>query len=199
MGCETEKRADGYVYQKTLLYIYPYMGRMAEAIGRAADVKAALSYRIEDTRQAVEDVLAGIWQRGILLELKREMREMLKEFSPEEGFLLEYKFFRRKGRLLNCPEEIWRETSERTVYRRQKRILKKFSAILARRGLDERWFCENMICMDWVEAVYRKVEAGKDVRVAGKHKRSPFGRRRDQGNSSLENPNSSAVEDCGCG
>lgn len=215
MKAKTGEAEKKYTYEKTLLYAYPYLGRMSEAIGRETEVKAALSYRRENTERVVEELLDGIFQREILQEIGRKIGEILKEFSKEERYLLEYKFFRRKRKLIAYGEDVLSQLSERTIYRRQKEILKKFSALSAIRGINERWFSENLLPMDWMEAIYRRVEAGDDFRVAGKHKSRPFLRRRresgtesgtesetgneigkDQGASSLEKPYSSAAGDC---
>lgn len=175
---KTGENGKEYVYEKTLLYLYPYIERMSEAIGRSTEVKAALSYRAEDTERVVKELLTRIVQREVLGDAKRELKEILREFKGEEAYLLEYKFFRRKKKLRAYGEGVLSRLSERTIYRRQKEILKKFSALLAFRGLNEGWFSENLLPMDWVEAVYRKVAAGSDVRVAGKHRSCPFLHRR---------------------
>ena len=185
---KTGESGKEYVYEKTLLYLYPYIEKMSEAIGRSTEVKAALSYRVEDTEWVVEELLKQIVWREVLGDVKRELREVLKSFSEEEAFLLEYKFFRRRKKLRDYGAEPPMRLSERTFYRRQKEVLRKFSALLAFRGLNEGWFSENLLPMDWVEAVYREVAAGKDARVAGKRLRKPFPRRGGVQVSSPEKP-----------
>lgn len=195
---ETKKEHREYAYQKTLLYIYPYLGKIARATERSADVKAALSYREADTEKAAERILEEIATSRFLDGLKREMSEILKEFTEEEAWIMEYKFFRRKKKLEEFPAELFHSLSERTVYRRQGELLKKFAAKLLGRGLDEAWFRENLLELDWAEEIYDVVKGGRDVRVRGKHKRRPFLRRKIQEGSSFVKPNSSAGEESGC-
>ena len=170
---ETGKERAG-AYQKTVLYIYPHIKKMAAALSTSLQTQAVLSYRAkESAEKVVERLLIYDFQQRFLLQTAERIARILKEFTAEELFLLEYRYFRRK-KILRAYEEHPFLMSLRTFYRRQNAVLKKFSAVLRREGMDEKWFADNFTDMDWVMTVYKKVLDGKDSYILGKYKNSPF-------------------------
>lgn len=166
-------------YEKTLLYLYPHMKKMSEALKNVIETQARLSYRTRENAEALVDRLLNYgWQARFLTDTANEIELLLELFSGEERFILEYRYFRRKKALKRYEGERL-EMSLRTFYRRQHGVLKKFSSLLLQKGMDEKWFFENFSGMDWAMTVYKKVCAGKDSFILGKFKNSPFFRRTD--------------------
>ncbi len=149
---------------KAILYVYPKMEELIEAIAVSIGNRAVLSYRsgcgaLEDCEKLCEDILL---QKKLLL-LKEQIDLFLQSLSQEELFLLEYRFFRRKKILmrssfvLNC--------SERGYFRKQERVLKKAAAYFAALGMTEERFSEdfaNSVCM---KKVYKAVKGGEELRI----------------------------------
>lgn len=170
---EEEKR-EGGAYEKTLLYLYPHLDKMSAALDTSLRTQAVLSYRRRESAEAlVERLLLSDFQSAFLLQTKAELDGLLGAFPQEDRFVLEYRYFRRKRYMRVYEREAFR-MSLRTFYRRQHRVLQKFSAALHRRGMDEKWFLDNFSQMDWAMRVYEKVRAGRDSYLLGKYKNSPF-------------------------
>ena len=173
---ENEKRAGAY--EKTLLYLYPHLDGMSAALDTSLRTQAILSYRKQEGAEAlVERLLLADFQSRFLCAAREALDELFKEFSREEMFMLEYRYFRRK-RVMRAYEDMPVRMSLRTFYRRQRRVLQKFSAALRQRGMDEGWFLENFSSMDWAMRVYAKVCAGSDSYIMGKYKDSPLFRKK---------------------
>lgn len=173
------QRAEGSrgAYEKTLLYLYPHLETMSAALDVSLQTQALLSYRKREGAEAlVERLLTADFQSRFLLGVQETLDELFGEFSREDMFVLEYRYFRRK-RVMRSYEAEPVKMSLRTFYRRQHRVLQKFSAALRRRGMDEKWFLENFSDMDWAMRVYKKVCAGHDSYIMGKYRNSPLFRR----------------------
>lgn len=172
---QTKEKNKERVYEKTLLYVYPHMKKMSESLSTVINTQARLSYRSTESAEAlVERLLDYEFQSRFLLRTAREIELLLRdEFTFDELFVLEYRYFRRKRKLREYENKPFK-MSLRTFYRRQHSVLKKFSSVLKRRGMDEKWFEENFFGMDWVMTVYKKVCAGKDSFLLGKFKNSSF-------------------------
>lgn len=169
-----EENGEKGAYEKTLLYLYPHMEKMSEALDTSLRTQALLSYRRRESAEAlVERLLQSDFQSSFLLRTRERLEDIFSGFTREEMFVLEYRYFRRR-KFLREYEEAPVEMSVRTFYRRQHSILKKFSAALKLRGMDEKWFAENFSEMDWAMKVYKKVCAGRDSYLLGRHKENPL-------------------------
>ena len=72
----------GYEYIKVLLYAYPKLKELAEAIAAGAEIKALLSFRsAADTQKLAETIAEEIARSEQLLELK-ELIIDIKQRSP---------------------------------------------------------------------------------------------------------------------
>lgn len=165
-------------YEKTLLYLYPHLDKMSAALDTSLRTQAVLSYRKREGAEAlVERLLLADFQSRFLLSTREALDEILREFTREELFVIEYRYFRRK-KFMRAYESDPVKMSLRTFYRCQHRVLQKFSAALRRREMDEKWFLEHFSRMDWAMRVYAKVCAGHDSYIMGKYKQSPLFQRK---------------------
>ncbi|MBP5242092.1 MAG: hypothetical protein J6Z36_00195 [Clostridia bacterium] len=171
---EEERVEEEYIYERTLLYIYPALGRMARMLDKTTERRAYYSYRSDESAEVlVEGLLQSIWERDPLESTAAEIKELLTYFTREELFTLEYCYLRKKKKQQEV-EEALSKISCRTFYRRRKSALKKFSALLKSRGMDEQWFLENYACLSWVKEAYERIKNGENLRLFGRHSAHPY-------------------------
>lgn len=139
----TEKEMNGYDYVRALLYAYPKMEMLAEAVRTGARVRAGLSFRApRDTLSVMESIAADMQYADRLLVWKEQLERVLRLLGEEELFLLEYKYFRRRRKLIVMEEAAF-PLSERSYFRRQRELLEKLSVELNKRGYGrEEFFCD---------------------------------------------------------
>ncbi len=139
--CEKECGALKYDYVKAILYAYPALGEIGEAVGAAADNKALLSYRdLRSTEKVAGEIVKEICVRRTIEELCSVVEEMLGDCSEEETFLLEYKYFRRKRVLREKFSSFALGCTERNYFRKQNRLFLKAAGYFTRKGWTQEKF-----------------------------------------------------------
>lgn len=122
-----------YGYVKVLLYGYPKLVALAEAVSASVEIQAALSFKSKTgAAETAERIADDIFVCKNLEGVKTALDEVCAALSDEERFFLEYKYFRRRKELQKygaCAA-----CSERSYFRRQNTLLKKVAALLAGRG-----------------------------------------------------------------
>ena len=158
---------------KTVLYVYPMMKNLAEATRVGARNKALLSYRSKlGTLRDAEAVASEMLLAGRLDGLKEMLDGILARLTPEEQFLLEYRYFRRKKVLAGFGQEL--DCSERNYFRRQDKLLQKIGAYLLAQGLTEERFCaafENCTCL---MKVYETIASGGELKICARRNNRPI-------------------------
>lgn len=156
-----------YEYAKVILYAYPKLDAIADAVEQSAKNKAALSYRAPaDTLTVAEKIAEEMALAGRIRALSRLVTEMLGGFGEEERFLLEYKYFRRRDILqkrvgvLSC--------SERSYYRRQEEILKRICLYFAAKGICADTFIGLYGDFPCFKKLHRALCAGRERTIAKK-------------------------------
>lgn len=160
----------GYEYVKAVLYVYPILTPLAEAVSKSAENKAYLSFRTENTLSCAEKITEDIAHGALLRELNRQMRSLLTHFTEEEAYLLEYKYFRRGAELNGRFAGLSFSGSEREYYRRQNALLKKTAGLLAVRGVTERTFLRDYAGIQPFPRIYRALKEGRELLVVPKRK-----------------------------
>lgn len=128
-------------YVKAILYAYPALGEIGEAVGASADNKALLSYKNPRAAEEVAvEILKEIAARHALEELCALVDRMLEMCSAEERYLLEYKYFRRKRVLEGEFGNFTLGCSERSYFRKQNRLFKKAAEYFFRNGWTQEKF-----------------------------------------------------------
>lgn len=154
-------------FVKAILYVYPTMKALAEAIRVSAENKAVLSYRSRrDAMSDLEEVAEEIFLAERVDELKEIIDGVLALLNEEELLLLEYRYFRRKKILKRLDGQL--ACSERSYFRKQERLLRKLLAYLAAQGVTEEYFFEafgNSLCF---MKVYKAVANGGELKVCAR-------------------------------
>lgn len=152
---QVEKEA----YEKTLLYVYPHLKKMATIIQKNICNAAIASYFSQEAVEIyVQRLLCCERQSYFLLHIKRELSLILKDFSLRELYVLEQRYFRRKKFLREYKNNhLFKNFPMRSFYRYQHTVLKKFEKALRLRNMDEQWFKDNFSDIDCVMTVYKKV------------------------------------------
>lgn len=153
------------VYVKAVLYAYPYLKMLAEATRSGAEVKARLSFRTENTLDTAEKIAEEILLARRLDELSAAVERMTEKLTPEETFLLEYKYFRSGGNLrgeLAC--------SEREYFRRQADLVKKAGFLLSACGMTQERLINDFGGCPFFRRLVRAIAKGRERAVAGKRR-----------------------------
>ena len=121
-------------YVKAVLYAYPALEEIGEAVGTSAENKALLSYKNpRSTEEVAGEIVREIAVRAALSELHSLVDQFLHSLSEEENFLLEYKYFRRKS-ALNGFRGYALDCSERSYFRKQGQLLEKAADYFGEKG-----------------------------------------------------------------
>lgn len=130
-----------YDYVKVILYAYPHLAALAEAVGIGAENKAYLSFRGGESALALAEKIAEeLAVKSRLLALLEDAEVAVGACSREERFLLEYKYFRRKRVLREAYAGMTMACSERHYFRRQAALLRKMASQFCLRGWTEAAF-----------------------------------------------------------
>ena len=158
---------------KTILYVYPMMKSLAEAVRVGARNKALLSYRSKrDALTDLEAVAEEVLLAGRLEWLHGAVDSVLARLSKEESFLLEYRYFRRKKVLASYEGEI--DCSERNYFRKQEKLLHKISARLFARGITEEYFLKAFKHSVCLMRVYRAIQRGAELTICARRTSRPI-------------------------
>lgn len=157
-------------YQQILLYIYPKLGRFITDIQSFINYRAVHSYHIQlKVEKSILTMLEVLERKQKLILAQEMLTNLFTQFSQEEQFLIEYKYFRRREVLSGKYKNFVLDCSSRTYYRKQKRIETKINALFMQNGLDENWFFENFSAIPSVMQLYDDLQCGK-LQLADKRK-----------------------------
>lgn len=142
------------IYAKTMLYAYPYIDSMIERMNDKITKKAMGS--MFDTSPCEEQsakilVLAG--QKEDLNYLKHFVERMVMKFSFCDFDYFDYKYFKIR------PKEYYKDKIkiDRTYYRKQDKLLKKFCSILSAIGADDLWFENKFLSIRYIKNIQQKI------------------------------------------
>lgn len=143
-------------YAKTVLYAYPHIEKIMDEIDEIVERKAV--YSMNDCSPCIdqaEKILSLTAQKDALIKLKLACDEVVKNFNQAEKDCLDYKYFKKN------PKEYYKDFdyTGRTYFRRQTLIAKKFSHLLEFQGIDDQWFQENCLIINFIKALYKRVVA----------------------------------------
>ncbi len=173
-GEKIEKRGEVFLenYAKVVLYAYPYLKTVREDYEEHIRNRALLSYRSRLSTESLMEYLAEeILCKEKLEWLKETLEGIFERLSEEERMLIEIRYFGRRrnikklkelyskgGNLKGC----W---SERSYFRKQRKVSEKVDAMLRYAGLTKERYEEEYAKIDILEKVQRFVEAGKDKKI----------------------------------
>ena len=163
-------------YAKVILYAYPYLSALSDAVGVGAVNKAMLSFRSqEDALQTAETIVEELAVKSRLMRLEDAVNAALSSLSDEELYLLEYKYFRRKRVLREKYAGYCMACSERTYYRKQCAVLKKFVCRLMQQGWQEQTYSESFGSFAPFARVLDALKAGREGAITQKRARKERG------------------------
>ena len=156
-------------YIKVLLYAYPQLPAIAEAIETGVETKAMLSYRSHgDTLTLMEKLADDVLLAERLRILYAKLSIIIAELTDEEAYLLEYKYFRRREQLNGRFAGMTLDCSERTFYRRQTKLLGRVVSKMLARGMTEEWFERDFSEFDFFVKIKRAIKGGRERAVVAK-------------------------------
>ncbi len=159
-------------YAKVFLYAYPWMKALSEAMAQAAENKALLSYRSPlSAEEAAGRVVAEYAMQAAVEELYLQMERVVGAMTEEELYLLEYKYFRRAGRL-SAGEGVVLPYSERSYFRRQSELVGKVTRLLGDMGWTDSRFVAVFGRFSPFLKILRAIRAGKEREVWQRRKQS---------------------------
>lgn len=162
-----------FEYVKVVLYAYPHLAALAEAVGVGAENKAFLSFRGGcDTLSLAERIAEELALKNRILRLKDAIDGVLEGCGEEEMFLLEYKYFRRKAALSGRFAQMCVSCSERNYFRRQNALLRKIAAGIGMRGWTEEMYIASFGKFAPFRRALRALEKGREKSlIAHRNKR----------------------------
>ena len=153
-------------YQEVILFLYPRLERAAEDIAQIVEAGALASVSGKESAERCAGRLLGYLQtRECFLAVRDAVDGMRAQLSEEERFLLEYKYFRRKGVLQGEFRSMDLDCSLRTYYRKQDRLARRMNALFLRAGLTETWFAETLGGLPFFASALRCLRARRGALV----------------------------------
>ena len=167
---------------KAILYCYPRLGGIEDGYLQHIRNKAVLSADGRESAQRVAEYLAAeIIQKSFVKELKEIAGHALSALSTEEKLLLDVRYFGKLDRVKRAfaqkyagiADDYMRDIpfwSERTYFRRQKKLLTKLVGKFAALGLDKERFLRDFVTLDGIAPIYTYIELGKDIGIEKKER-----------------------------
>lgn len=160
------------LFVKVLLYAYPRLREVSEAVSAGVENKAALSFRSTDSALTVAEKIVGeIMLRKNLDCVADAIEKALEALSEEELYFLEYKYFRRKRVLRERFALFTPACSERNYYRKQAGLVKRVFFLLAAQGWTQTRFFEAFGEFGFFMKLYRALENGKECALTRKREK----------------------------
>jgi hypothetical protein len=152
-------------FEKVLLYSYPHLTNIIGDMDKLVCQKAYCSFSNNvSCLDLSEKIIRIIDKKDRLIDLKLKLDEIFKNFSVEEMLLLEQKFFKRKAVLKKLIEKFTIKYSLRTYFRKQNRLLEKFSKSLNKNGMNEKWFLDKYGDIDWFKCLYSRLKYDEKIK-----------------------------------
>jgi len=156
-------------FENVLLYSYPHLTNIISDMDKLVYQKAysSVSNNIS-CLDLSEKIIKIIDKKDRLINLKIKLDEIFKNYSNEELLLLEQKYFKRKAVLKKLLEKFTINYSLRTYFRKQNRLLEKFSKSLNINGLSESWFLDKYGDIDWFNSLYSRLKHDEKIKQSKK-------------------------------
>lgn len=163
-------------FSKTILYGYAVLDDLINQIDELENKKAILS--INDTSPAIsqcEKMIDFNIQKAVLYIVKKTVDKILATFTNEELLLLDYKYFKKKDR----SEYETLNYLSRTYFRKQVKVAVKFAERLESSGIDEKFFKEKCLSIDFFKnllkiVIEKEVYSYKNKKLIEKTKQKEY-------------------------
>ncbi len=159
------------VYAKTLLYAYTYLDDMVKRIDELVVKKAFLSgQNYVAAKFQYEEIINLTYEKDIIHVVKIACDKALGKFSDEEMKYFRYKYFKN----MDKKERATFDFTSRTYFRRQNKLTGEFSERLERFGLDDKFFMEECLSVDFFKHTYSLAKEQERKSVKRKTPSCPF-------------------------
>ena len=167
---------------KAILYCYPRLGGIEDGYLQHIRNKAFLSADGRESAQRVAEYLAAeIIQKALVKELAEIAARALSALTAEEKLLLDVRYFGKLDRVKRAfaqkyagiADDYMRDIpfwSERTYFRKQKKLLAKLAVKFSALGLDKERFLKDFVSLDGIAPIYTYIELGKDIGLEKKER-----------------------------
>ncbi len=134
--------------------------------------KALLSYDSRDSAESLAEYLAGeVIEMRRLEWLKGRVKEVLRKLTKEERDLVAARYFGEGERLLALRREGEKPWTERTYFRKQRRLGERLASLLTFSGVTEEVFWKDYASMEVFAKIRRCVEEGRDRKISAVERR----------------------------
>ena len=167
---------------KAILYCYPQLEGIEEGYLQHIRNRAVMSVDGKEPAQKVAEYLAlAVLEKAKIRELNRLTVAAMDKLSTEEKLLLSVRYFGKLDRVkrvfaekyAGIADEKMRTIpywSERTYFRKQKKLLAKLTERFVRLGLTKERFEEEFADLDGIGAIYTYILLGKDLGLEKKER-----------------------------
>lgn len=143
-------------YAKTMLYAYPYIDKMIQRLkDRILNKAMASMFDFSPSEEQCASVVVLIQKKDDLVQLKHVIERMIMKFSFSDFDYFDYKYFKIRPRK-DYQDKI---KLDRTYYRKQDKLIKKFCKIFSAIGGDDKWFEDKYLNIGYIRNLYSKVLA----------------------------------------
>ena len=158
-------------YAKAVLYAYKNLTNVMDQIDELVEKKALASLSdLSPCLSQCEKILSYTNQKDVLITLKIVVDNILKKFSDEDLTFFSYKYFKDK------PKEFFVnfDYTGRAYFRRQVKLAIAFSDKLEKAGIDDKWFEENCLQMDFFKELLKRVIEHEENNAFKNNKTKPI-------------------------
>lgn len=143
-------------YTKAVLHIYPFLAMMQTTYEQHIKNRALLSCDGRMNTEALAEYLAKeILHKRCLAWLEDVIGETLLRLSEVEQILVRTHFFGEKKGMENTEIESWSDSKRLRV---QARCFQRLEAMLHRSGLTKKYFDEELVHIEIIRKMYKRVE-----------------------------------------
>lgn len=142
------------IYAKAMLYAYPYVDSMIQRMDEKIMNKALGSmFDTSPSEEQCAKVVVLLGQKEDLKYLKHVIERMIMKFPLSDFDYFDYRYFKIR------PKEYYKDKIkiDRTYYRKQDRLIKKFCSIFCAIGGDDKWFEEKFLSIKYIKNLYNKL------------------------------------------
>jgi hypothetical protein len=143
------------LYVKCVLHAYPNLESIKEQIDELMEKKAFSSMMdVSPAEQQCVKMVGYIFQKDILNELKILVDRALENFTTYQLDCFDYKYFKLKDR------EYYKDfdAKSRGYFRTQNKLVDLFSQRAEKVGLNDEWFKENCLQLDFFKELLKRVK-----------------------------------------
>ena len=154
-------------YAKAIFYAYPFLENIGKEYDEHVRNRAVLSYRTDFSAERVALYLAKeIVEKQTLEWVKGAVDAIMQALDATERTFVAIRYFGKRRKIRR--ERVGggaSALSERTYFRKQSKLADKLGAMLAQRGIDEKFFQEELMQIELFEKAYQYVCKGRDLHV----------------------------------